>query len=81
MAHDREIPEGLEHLRASLERRHEVGRQLIGLTVKDAREVATRSDCTLRLVRLNGKGLIVTADLGLNRVDVSVEDGIVVDAR
>ncbi|MGH9260695.1 MAG: hypothetical protein ACRD08_12490 [Acidimicrobiales bacterium] len=37
--------------------------------------------CTLRLVRLNGKGLIVTADLGLNRIDVSVEDGIVVDAH
>jgi hypothetical protein len=34
----------------------------------------------LRLVRLNGKGVIVTADLGLNRIDVSVEDDIVVDA-
>jgi hypothetical protein len=78
---DREIPEALDYLRARLERRHEVGRQLIGLTAKDAREVATRSRCTLRLVRLNGKGLIVTADLGLNRIDVSVEDGIVVDAR
>jgi len=72
VAHDREIPEGLEYLRTSLERRHEIGRQLIGLTVKDAREVATRSRCTLRLVRLNGKGLTVTADLGLNRIDVSV---------
>ena len=83
MAHDREIeiPEGLEYLRARLERRHEVGRQLIGLTVKDATEVATRSRCTLRLVRLDGKGLIVTADLRFNRVDVSVEDGIVVDAQ
>jgi len=78
---DRAIPEGLEYLRTRPERRHEVGRQLIGLTVKDAREVATRSRCTLRLVRLNGKGLTVTADLGLNRIDVSVEDGIVVDAR
>ena len=81
MTDDREIPEALGYLRARVERRHEVGRQLIGPTVKDAREVATRSRCTLRLVRLNGKGLIVTADLGWNRIDVSVEDGIVVDAR
>lgn len=80
VAHDREIPEGLEYVRAGLERRHEVGRQLIGLTVKDAREVATRSRCTLRLVRLNGNWLIVTADLDTNRIDVSVTDGIVVDA-
>ena len=67
-------------MRGGLERRHEVSRQLIGLTVKDAREVASRSRCTLRLVRLNGKGLVVTADLKFNRIDVSVEDGIVVDA-
>jgi hypothetical protein len=35
----------------------------------------------LRRVRFNGKGLIVTADLGLNRIDISVEYGIVVDAH
>ena len=81
VATDPEIPAALDYLRAGLERRQAVGRQLVGLHVKDARKLATQSHCTLRLVRLNGKGLIVTADLGLNRIDVSVEDNIVVDAR
>lgn len=80
VAHDREIPEALDYMQTGLERRQAVGRRLIGLHVNDARELATRSRCTLRLVRLNGKGLIVTLDLGWNRIDVSVEDDIVVDA-
>jgi hypothetical protein len=72
------LPGGLEHLKARLEHTHAVGRQLIGLRLDDARELAAASRCHLRLVRREGPGSIVTTELDANRINVTVEDGIVV---
>jgi hypothetical protein len=69
----------LDHLRAALERTQAVGRQLIGLHVDDARQLATRSLCHFRVLRRNGKGSIRTAELDTKRINVSTEDDIVVD--
>jgi hypothetical protein len=72
------LPGGLEQLKARLEHTHAVSRQLIGLRLDDARELAAASRCNLRLVRRDGPGSIVTAELDANRINVTVEDGIVV---
>ena len=61
-------------MRATLERTHAVGRQLIGLHVDDAREFATRSHCHFRVLT----GSIITAELDMRRVNVRTEDDIVV---
>ena len=68
-------PAGLDHIRATLDRTHAVGRRLIGLHVDDAREVATRSHCHFRVVT----GSIVTAELDMRRINVRTEDDMVVD--
>lgn len=75
---DARIPEGLEYLRSALERTQAVARQLVGLHLHDANELATRSGCHLRVVRRDRKGLTVTADLGLNRINIGTEGDIVV---
>jgi len=62
----------------ALERRAAVGRQLIGLHLDDARELATRSGYRLRVIRRDGEGLVVTADLDTGRIDVEIEHDIVV---
>jgi hypothetical protein len=72
-------PGGLEHLKARLEHAHAVGRQLIGLRLDEARELAAASHCHLRVFRRDGSGSIVTAELDPNRITVTVEDDIVVD--
>jgi hypothetical protein len=71
-------PGGLEHLRARLEHAQAVGRQLIGLSLDDARELAAASRCHRRVYRRDGPGSIVTAELDANRINVTVEDEIVV---
>jgi hypothetical protein len=80
VTHDREIeiPESLHYLRAALERSHAVGQRLIGLHLEDARELAARSGCHLRVVRRTGPGSIVTAELDWNRFNVEIEDDVVV---
>jgi hypothetical protein len=72
-------PGGLEHLKARLEHTHAVSRQLIGLRLDDARELAAASRCQLRVFRRDGSGSIVTSELDANRISVTVEDDIVVD--
>jgi hypothetical protein len=76
VTHDR-LPAELEHVRATLEHTEAVGRQLIGLHLEDAEELAIRSDCHVRVVT----GSIVTAGLDRRRINVRTEDGIVVDFR
>jgi hypothetical protein len=44
----------------------------------DARELATQSGCHLRVVRRDGKGLAVTANLDTRRINVETEDDVVV---
>jgi hypothetical protein len=56
-----------------------VGRQLIGLTGKDARELAARSRCIIRAVQIDGRFLVVTADYAPHRIDVATRDGVIVD--
>jgi hypothetical protein len=78
MTDDSAISEALAPLRAALERTRAVGRQLVGLNLHDANELATRSGCRLRVVERNGKGLIVTADLVTNRINIATDGDIVV---
>jgi hypothetical protein len=68
-------PAGLDHIRATLERTHTIGRRLIGLHVDDARELATRSHCHFRIITAP----IRTAELDMRRINVRIEDDIVVD--
>jgi hypothetical protein len=68
----------LEQLRAAQTRRLAVARQVVGLNLHDANELADRSGCQLRVVRRDGKGADVTADFVTNRIDVEVEGDIVV---
>jgi hypothetical protein len=75
---DPAIAEALSRVGAALERTRAVGRQLIGLQLDDARELATQSGCHLRVVRRDGKGLAVTADLDTSRINVETEDDVVV---
>jgi hypothetical protein len=77
-----EIVDRLEAMMGQARGRAEaVGRQIIGLRVEDARELAARSQCLVRVVRRDGKSLIVTLDLVPHRIDVSTEDDIIIDVR
>jgi hypothetical protein len=49
-------------------------REIVGLELADAKRLAARDDCTVRVV--NG-GAMLTMDLGTSRINVDVEDGIV----
>lgn len=69
---------GLSHIQEPLERTRAFGRQLVGLHVDDAGETATRAGYLFRVVRRDGESLIVTMDLRTNRVNVELEDDIVV---
>jgi hypothetical protein len=76
-------PDGMElfsaRLQAGRERAAAVGRQLVGLHLDDARELAARSKCKVRVVRRNGwDSGIRTADLVTWRIDVETRDDIVV---
>jgi hypothetical protein len=73
------LPGGLEHLKARLEHTHAVSRQLIGLRLGDARELAAASRCHVRVLRRDGPGSIRTLELDSNRINVTVEDDIVVE--
>jgi hypothetical protein len=77
---DARIPEALDGLRAALERTQAVADQLIGLNLHDANQLAARSRRQLRVVKRDGKGLTVTADLGTNRISIETEGDIVVAA-
>jgi hypothetical protein len=75
----RRLPGGLEHLKARLEHTRAVSRQLIGLRLDDARELAAASRCHVRVFRRDGPGSIRTLELDANRINVTVEDDIVVE--
>jgi hypothetical protein len=72
------IPEWPEELRVARERTQGIARQLVGLNLHDANELANRSGCHLRVVRRDGKGLTVTADLHARRINIETEGDIVV---
>jgi hypothetical protein len=72
------IPEWPEELRVALERTQAIARQLVGLNLHDANELANRSGCHLRVGRRDGKGLTVTADLHARRINIEIEGDIVV---
>jgi hypothetical protein len=77
---DARVSEALEFVRAALERTQTVGRRLVGLNLHDANDLATRSGCQVRVVKRDGKGLPVTADLATNRINIETEGDIVVAA-
>ena len=53
-------------------------RELVGLNLHDANELANRCGCHLRLVQRDGKGFTVTADLDARRINIKTEGDIVV---
>ena len=65
---------------AALERTQAVANQLIGLNLHDANQLAAGSGRQLRVVKRDGKGLTVTADLTTNRISIETEGDIVVAA-
>jgi hypothetical protein len=71
-------PELLEELRVARERTQAVARQLVGLSLHDANELANRSGCHLRVVRRDGQGLTVRSDLQTRRINIEIEGDIVV---
>jgi hypothetical protein len=71
-------PEWPEELRAARERTQAVARELVGLNLHDANELANRCGCHLRLVQRDGKGFTVTADLDARRINIKTEGDIVV---
>jgi hypothetical protein len=56
-----------------------VASELVGLSGKEARELAARSRCIIRAVRIDGRSLVITADYAPHRIDVATEEGIIVD--
>jgi hypothetical protein len=78
---DARIPEAVERVRVALERTQAVADQLIGLNLHDANEPAARSGRQLRVVKRDGKGLAVTADLATNRIGIETQGDIVVAAH
>ena len=53
-------------------------RAVRGLPTKRARELVARRGCEMRVVKRDGRDLIVTDDLSVPRVNVAVRDGHVV---
>ena len=78
---DARIPEALEWVRAALESTQAVADQLIGLNLHDANELAAQSGRQLRVVKRDGKGLTVTADLATNRIGIETQGDVVVAAH
>jgi hypothetical protein len=75
-----QIVDQLEAMIGPARRRAEgVARQLVGLSGKEARELAAQSRCTIRAVRVDGRSLVVTADYAPHRIDVATQDGVIVD--
>jgi hypothetical protein len=48
--------------------------RLLGKTMRRARMIAARHDCTVRVIRRNGKPLVVTDDFRHDRINVSIVD-------
>ena len=68
------------YIKALYERTQDIARQVVGLQLHAANELANGADRRLRVVRRNGKGLIVTADLDPRRINIETEGDIVVRA-
>ena len=49
-------------------------RRLIGLTLREARDLAARFDCTVRVIERDGRALPRTQDLRRDRINVDVRD-------
>ena len=52
-------------------------RRLLGLAEREARTLAERNDCVVRVVRRDGQPLDTTADLNFYRINVGVNDNVV----
>jgi hypothetical protein len=78
--HDARISEALEFVRAALERTQTVGSRIVGLNLHDANDLAAQSGCQVRVVKRDGKGVPVTAELATTRINLETEGDIVVAA-
>ena len=66
--------------KARLQEEDKITSSFKGLTLKEAEEKAKKENLVLRVASVDGEGKDLTADLMLNRVNVDVRDGKVVDA-
>lgn len=55
-------------------------RDLVGLLEKRAEAIAVQHGCVWRIVEHNGHPYIITSDLRLNRVDLTIDHGVVTAA-
>jgi hypothetical protein len=69
-----------EALDAARERTGVVGHQLIGLPEAAARRLATEAGCYIRVTKRDDTAFPVTAEYSTQRIDVTVEHGLVVTA-
>jgi hypothetical protein len=56
-------------------------RTLLDMTETQAKARARRYGCVVRVAARDGEGLVLTADERPDRVDVRLEDGVVVDVK
>ena len=54
---------------------------IVGKTIEDAKELAGFNGFAIRTVREDGEQFIVTMDHRMDRINIDVENGIVVAAR
>jgi hypothetical protein len=53
-------------------------RTLLGLTKEEAVARARRTGCVVRVASIDGRGVTLTGDQRSNRIDIYLEDGVVV---
>jgi CYTH domain-containing protein len=58
-----------------------VAQNVIGISLEKAKTKIEKAGATWRITEFNGRSLIVTADLNLKRINIDVNDGVVIRAR
>jgi hypothetical protein len=54
--------------------------QLVGLNLEKVQEICGKHKVILRIIKMDGEDLIGTADLRMDRINVDVENKIVIEA-
>ena len=57
-----------------------VAKNLIGMDLDKAKEKIKKAGCDFRLVEYNGKALIVTNDFNPKRINLRIDQEVVIDA-
>lgn len=56
-----------------------ISNDIIGLDLKSAEEIIKSRDLSYRIVRIDGTNFIITDDLKLDRLNLEIENGIIVN--